>query len=259
MRNDAEKTSTIYKFVYFCWEYTEMREVLAEEKKVQAIIFDVGGVLLHPDGELMVRALEPVVGYRLDPQICQASFLLTDHQLVSRVVGEREKASVWANVLHLPSHLALQAWKVIVQLDSEIPNLWGKIDSDTLDLLSTLLARGFTLSVLSNARGNVEKLLLAAGFTGFFADIVDSALVGLEKPDPRSYLLAAQRLGISPGSCAYVGDSLAEIEMAGRLGMYPVLYDRCGLYTPASEFSVLRQLCLLPKLLSPLERDDVLQ
>ncbi len=236
--------------VYFPESIPEMKDALADEKKVQAVIFDVGGVLLHPDGELMARALEPVVGYRLDPQICQDSFLLTDHQLVDRTVDEQEKARVWAGVLHLPSHLALQAWEVITQLDSEIPNLWGKIDPDTLDLLSALQTRGFTLSVLSNARGNVEKVLLAAGFTDFFADIVDSALVGLEKPDPRSYLLAAQRLGISPGSCAYVGDSLAEIEMASRLSMYSVLYDRCGLYAPAPGFTVLQQLCLLPELLS---------
>lgn len=226
-----------------------MKETLADSRKLQAIIFDVGGVLLHPDGELMVNVLEPVIGYRLDPQICQDSFLLTDHRLVGRSVNEQEKIHIWAEMLQLPFQSAASAWKVLSQLDNGMPNLWGKIDPCTIEILSGLRAYGFTMGVLSNARGNVEKLLVALDLAGFFDDIIDSAVVGLEKPDPRAYLLAAQRLGTPISDCAYIGDSLDEIEAADRLNMYPVLYDRLDLYKNKHSFCVLQQLCLLPGLL----------
>ncbi len=53
---------------------------------------------------------------------------------------------------------------------------------------------------------------------------MDSAEVGLEKPDPRIFHAATERLGMAPGDCAYVGD-IYEIDVVGaeRAGMRPVL------------------------------------
>jgi FMN phosphatase YigB (HAD superfamily) len=65
----------------------------------------------------------------------------------------------------------------------------------------------------------VDRIL--AGFLEF---VIDSAEAGIEKPDPRIFHAATDRLGLPPGHCAYVGD-IYEIDVAGALGavLKPVL------------------------------------
>lgn len=48
---------------------------------------------------------------------------------------------------------------------------------------------------------------------------VNSAIEGIKKPDPRIYLLAAERLGIKPEECLYMDDLAINVEAAEKLGM----------------------------------------
>lgn len=51
-----------------------------------------------------------------------------------------------------------------------------------------------------------------------------SCVVGLMKPDPRIYRLAAERLGVEPSDCLYVGDGIGqELPGAAEVGMHPVM------------------------------------
>jgi HAD superfamily hydrolase (TIGR01549 family) len=64
-----------------------------------------------------------------------------------------------------------------------------------------------SLGVISNFYGNLERLLRDAGIAPLLAVIVDSARVGVSKPDPAIFALALQRLGCLPQEAMYVGDS----------------------------------------------------
>src|SRR5882724_7897910 len=68
------------------------------------------------------------------------------------------------------------------------------------------LAGRFRLGVVSNSYGNMSVLLADADL-GPFAVVIDSAAVGLRKPDPAIYALAAARLGAAPAAILHVGDS----------------------------------------------------
>ena len=83
---------------------------------------------------------------------------------------------------------------------------------------------GYRLGVVSNADGRVRALLEAAGVSPFLEFVVDSAEVGVEKPDARIFLAATERLGLAPAACAYVGD-IYEIDVEGsrRAGLHPIL------------------------------------
>ncbi len=51
-----------------------------------------------------------------------------------------------------------------------------------------------------------------------------SCTVGLMKPDPRIYRLAAEGLGVEPSDCLYVGDGIGrELAGAAEVGMHPVM------------------------------------
>ena len=87
-------------------------------------------------------------------------------------------------------------------------------------LLAELSERGFTLGVVSNGCGNVDKLCADFGYTPFLSTIVDSRRVGVSKPDPAIYVLAAQDLGRPPEEIIMVGDSFdRDVRPAKKIGM----------------------------------------
>ena len=108
-------------------------------------------------------------------------------------------------------------------------NLWGNVRERTDETLDELRRRGYRLGVISNADGQVEAMLGAVGLRPHFELVIDSGVVGIDKPDPRIFQLAAGRLGIQPAEAVYVGD-IYEIDVQGAraAGMHAVLIDPLG-------------------------------
>lgn len=64
------------------------------------------------------------------------------------------------------------------------------------------------LVLVSNFYGNLSTVLREFALDGIFEAVVESAVVGVRKPDPRIFLLGAEALGLPPYSVTAVGDSL---------------------------------------------------
>ena len=60
---------------------------------------------------------------------------------------------------------------------------------------------------------------LAAHLADLFDTIVESALVGLRKPDPRIYELTCARLEVEPSECVFLDDLGANLKPARAMGM----------------------------------------
>lgn len=76
-------------------------------------------------------------------------------------------------------------------------------------ILKELAGRyGFVL--VSNFYGNIESVLRDFRLLDFFPDIVESAVVGIRKPDPRIFALGVERMGLSPQQIVVVGDSFTK-------------------------------------------------
>ena len=89
-----------------------------------------------------------------------------------------------------------------------------------LELIDALSADGFQLAVGSSGPPeNIDLCLEMLGRRETFAAIVTGQDVTHGKPDPQVFQLAAERLGVSPGSCAVVEDAVHGIEAALRAGM----------------------------------------
>ncbi|MGW8265583.1 MAG: HAD family hydrolase [Longimicrobiales bacterium] len=108
-------------------------------------------------------------------------------------------------------------------------HLWTHIDAATKPALETLRARGHRLAVISNADGRVEALIRNAGIHHLFEFVIDSAVEGVEKPDPEIFLRGCRRMGVPPGECLYVGD-LYPVDVLGArtAGMEALLLDPTG-------------------------------
>jgi len=109
--------------------------------------------------------------------------------------------------------------------------LWRRPIEGAVDACRKLLDRGWRLGVVSNAEGQVEADLNAAGFDGLFETVVDSHRVGCAKPHSRIFEIAFERMGIEADEALYVGDVPAfDVEGARAAGMPAVLIDSQRLY-----------------------------
>ena len=110
-----------------------------------------------------------------------------------------------------------------------------------IDLIRRLRP-AYKTAVLSNADSTlVDRMKHAHGIFDLFDDVVCSADVGLAKPDPRVYALAASRLGLDPGECVFVDDLAENVEAARGAGMLAVqflVYEGHSLEAQLAELGV---------------------
>jgi len=99
---------------------------------------------------------------------------------------------------------------------------------DAVAVLATLRAHGFRIGVLTNGseQQQVDKLRV----TGLY-DLIDvvctSEAIGVNKPDPRAFEALAERLGVAPSECFFVGDHPdQDVAGARAAGMSAALIDR---------------------------------
>ena len=69
------------------------------------------------------------------------------------------------------------------------------------------LRRSYPFVLVSNFYGNVQAVLRGYGLDGYFPKIVESAVVGVRKPDPAIYRLGVEAAGVTPEETLVVGDS----------------------------------------------------
>ncbi len=73
-------------------------------------------------------------------------------------------------------------------------------------ILEALHAR-YPMVLVSNFYGNIESVLKDFSLDHLFASIVESAVVGIRKPDPRIFALGVEELEIDASSIVVIGDS----------------------------------------------------
>ena len=81
----------------------------------------------------------------------------------------------------------------------------------------------YPIALVSNFYGNLPVVLEEFGLSGLFNTVVESAVVGIRKPDTRIFQLGVDAFGLPPEEITVVGDSISkDIAPAKRLGCQTV-------------------------------------
>ena len=200
--------------------------------EVRAVLFDAGNTLLWID-HARIADIACAHGFACDHAAVRAAEMRARPLLDPFVAGaaKRESAAtvgryaecilggIAANAPRAARDAIVAAW----------PTLWTRPPADAHATLTDLAQRGFRLGVVSNANGHVHSLLEAAGLAARLECVIDSSVVGVEKPDPRIFAMAAVRLALPPSQCVYVGDFYSLDVLGARgAGMHAVLMDPIG-------------------------------
>lgn len=123
--------------------------------------------------------------------------------------------------------LAAELVPALARRRGEGGGLWRFVLPGVPEALASLRALGLRLVVVSNSDGSVDALLAELGLRAPLHAVVDSAVVGHEKPDPRIFERALEAAG-SPARerVVHVGDLFhADVVGARAAGVHPVLLD----------------------------------
>ena len=107
--------------------------------------------------------------------------------------------------------------------------LWHLPDPSAAVVLRTLAERGIRAAVISNSNGSVRAILTELSLATHLDFVLDSAELGVEKPDPRIFRIALERAGVAAEDAVYVGD-LYSVDVLGArsVGMEGILLDPGG-------------------------------
>ncbi|MHB8375673.1 MAG: HAD family hydrolase [Dehalococcoidia bacterium] len=182
---------------------------------IHGLIFDFGGVLWDMRWDL-TRELERAHGLR-DRAIVETLYAGDTWRQVEVGAGDRER---WL----LDAHAQLEsiAGKTLPPLHQH----WREhqhLIAPNIDLIRALRPP-YRTAVLSNADSTLPQRLRDIGIHDLFDAIVCSAEVGMAKPEPRVYALAAERLGLPASACAFIDDLESNVEAARAAGMTGVCF-----------------------------------
>jgi len=104
----------------------------------------------------------------------------------------------------------------------------------------------YQVALLTNAWPDADRLLLEKQGLDVHAEFdvyVNSADVGLRKPDPAIFRLTLERLGVAPQEAVFLDDSLPNVEAARALGIHAIHVTDPT--TALAELELLLQTCNL--------------
>lgn len=207
-------------------------------QRISTVLFDVGNTLHHLDHAFIASTVsrhgKPVTA--TDVAIAEyAAKAAIDGRFRARAAGSDADRrfsyfEIILDALGVPAN-ATAATLAELQAEDRRESLWRVMEPDTPRVISELRRRGFALAVVSNADGRISAALAARGTAPHFTAIVDSHLVGVEKPEARIFQIALEACAAQPSEAVYVGD-IYEVDVRGarNAGIAPVLLDPLNRY-----------------------------
>jgi epoxide hydrolase-like predicted phosphatase len=183
---------------------------------IQAVVFDIGGVL----------EITPDLGWARE---WESRLGLTPGELHERMADAWRGGEIGA-ISEADVHRAAKERLGLDQrqLAELMADLWreylGTANTELIEYARQLRPR-YRTGILSNSFvGAREREQAAYGFEDLVDDIVYSHECGMSKPDPRIYALACERLAVGPAQTIFVDDHAPNVEAARQCGLHAVLY-----------------------------------
>jgi putative hydrolase of the HAD superfamily len=203
-------------------------------KRFEAIWFDAGGVLVLPDPTVLAPLLA-YFGGSADIDRHRRAHYAAMAVKSAQGAGEldwREYDEAYVAAVGVATADIAAAAETLGRTRTAL--LWRWPIPESVEALAKLDAGGMALGVVSNAAGQIEAVLRRSGICQLGPGagtpvrcVVDSAVVGVAKPDPAIFDHAAVHFpGARRDRIAYVGDSVTmDIGGATAAGLHPILLD----------------------------------
>lgn len=206
--------------------------------RFDALLCDLDGVLRHWDPRILLDLDE---AYGLAPGTLAAT-AFSEQRLHPATTGEDTDQQWRSHIAHDLTALCGSP-SAAQSMVREWSAALGEVDTEVARLLSDARAH-IPVVLVSNATTRLEEDLDQLGLTDCVDDVVNSARVGVAKPDERIYRHAAERAGVAVTRCLFVDDLIENVAAARSLGMAGLHFQHAGqlreVLTEALEISTSR-------------------
>ena len=197
---------------------------------IKGIIFDYGGTLdsrgVHWS-EVLWQGYQQA-GVPIDKETFRTAYVEGERALArERIILPQDN---FLTLLH--KKVALEISYLPIQPDTatsarwteQIANYCDNAARSCIDEARSMLEdlnKRYPMMLVSNFYGNIDEVLRAYGIRHLFKGIIESAVVGVRKPNPTLFRLGVDALELKPEEVLVVGDSLRkDIEPAESLGCH---------------------------------------
>jgi putative hydrolase of the HAD superfamily len=189
---------------------------------IQAIFFDIGGVLIKADlesyaerGARVFKSTPEAVRAAVQPKVPQ----LEKGEITSEQFWKEVGEALWSRGLgQLPEPKNVDGlWKKLLSESL-------KVDTNLLNMIWSLRRKGMMVGALSNTIQEHAEHLADLGYYQPFQPCILSCMVGMRKPDRNIYQLAASKSGKSIKKILFIDDSEVNCQAAKAAGMQVHLY-----------------------------------
>jgi putative hydrolase of the HAD superfamily len=194
---------------------------MGRELMVEAVIWDFGGVLTSSPFEAFTR-FESARGLPAD--IIRRTNT-ANHLENAWAKFERAEVDIDAfDQLFAEESLALGAE---VRGREILPLLSGDLRPEMVEALRRVKTKFKTGCITNNLPANAigsasGRTLYIAEVMVLFDHVIESARIGLRKPDPRIYRMMVEALGVDPKACVYLDDLGVNLKPARDMGMITI-------------------------------------
>ncbi|MGL3105314.1 HAD-IA family hydrolase [Bradyrhizobium sp. BR 1432] len=185
---------------------------------IEAVIFDFGGVLTSSPFEAFAR-FETERGLPID--------------IIRRTNAANHLENAWAKFeraevdIDAFDHLFAEESRALgaeVRGRDVLPLLQGDLRPEMVEALKRIKAQFKTGCITNNLPANAigsmtGRSLYIAEVMVLFDHVIESAKIGLRKPDPRIYKLMVETLKVDPKNCVYLDDLGVNLKPAREMGM----------------------------------------
>jgi putative hydrolase of the HAD superfamily len=185
---------------------------------IEAVIWDFGGVLTTSPFEAFAR-FEKERGFPVD--------------IIRRTNAANHLENAWAKFER--AEIDVEAFDKLFAEESRafgaevrgkevLPLLQGDLRPEMVEALKRVKAQCKTGCITNNLPANAigstsGRSLYVAEVMALFDHIIESAKIGLRKPDPRIYRMMIDALKVDPAKCVYLDDLGVNLKPAREMGM----------------------------------------
>ena len=185
---------------------------------IEAVIWDFGGVLTTSPFEAFMR-YEKERGLPAD--------------IIRRTNAENHLENAWAKFER--AEIDAAAFDELFAAESRalgaeirgrdvLPLLSGDLRPEMVEALRRIKQKFKTGCITNNLPANAigsktGRSLYVAEVMALFDHVIESAKIGLRKPDPRIYTMMTDKLGVDPKRCVYLDDLGVNLKPAREMGM----------------------------------------
>jgi 2-haloacid dehalogenase len=209
------------------------------DSSVQAVVFDLGGVLIDWDPRHLYRSI-------FDGEEEMEAFLST--VCTPEWNAELDRGRSFEEMVELLRSEHPERRDQIEAYHLRWDEMLGESFEGSVRILRELHSAGYPLYALTN--WSAETFHIAPeryGFLSLFEEIVVSGEVGVVKPDPRIYELLVERTGLEPCRTVFVDDLGENVRVAKEHGFIGVLFQEPGqLRRDLTDLGLLAGLCAGP-------------